>query len=335
MKFLIAGLGSIGRRHLRNLQALGEQDIILLRSNKSTLPDDELVGLPIETDLDAALAHKPDAVIISNPTAFHLDAAIPAAEAGCHLLLEKPISHTWERINELQDAVEQGNSQVLVGFQYRFHPGLRRVAKLLAEGAIGSPISVRAHWGEYLPDWHPWEDYRKSYSARAKMGGGVILTLCHPLDYLRWLIGDVESLWASTARSGELEINVEDTAEIGMQFSNGVIGSIHLNYLQRPAAHYLEIIGSQGTLRWDNEDGAVKLYQVEVGHWETFLPPDGFERNQLFLDEMDHFLKIIHGNTQPICTLSDGLAALELALAALRSAQGGQIQHIEAARHVS
>lgn len=329
MKFLIAGLGSIGRRHLRNLQALGEQDIILLRSNKSTLPDDDLVGLPIETDLDAALAHKPDAVIISNPTAFHLEAAIPAAQAGCHILLEKPISHTWERIDELQVAVEQGNGQVLVGFQYRFHPGLRRVAKLLAEGAIGSPISVRAHWGEYLPDWHPWEDYRKSYSARAKMGGGVILTLCHPLDYLRWLIGDVESLWASTARSGELEIDVEDTAEIGMKFTNGVIGSIHLDYLQRPAAHYLEIIGGQGTLRWDNEDGVVKLYQVEVGHWETFLPPDGFERNQLYLTEMQHFIQVVSGEAEPVCNLLDGIAALRLALGVLDSSRQSRIVTFE------
>ena len=155
MKFLIAGLGSIGRRHLRNLQALGEQDILLYRSGRSALPDDDLAGLPVETDLAAALAHKPDAVIVSNPTAFHLDVAIPAAEAGCHLLLEKPISHTWNRVDELRTAVKQGGGQVLVGFQFRFHPGLKKVAELLMDNAIGRPVSVRAHWGEYLHDWHP------------------------------------------------------------------------------------------------------------------------------------------------------------------------------------
>src|SRR3990170_4702715 len=90
-KFLIAGLGSIGRRHLRNLNALGENDVVLLRSHRSTLPDEELAGFAIETDLAQALEkHRPAAVIVSNPTALHLDIAIPAAEAGCTLLLEKP-----------------------------------------------------------------------------------------------------------------------------------------------------------------------------------------------------------------------------------------------------
>jgi predicted dehydrogenase len=80
MKFLIAGFGSIGRRHLRNLRTLGQTDIVLLRSHKSTLPDDEITGLPVETDITAALAHRPDAVIISNPTALHLEVAIPPPE---------------------------------------------------------------------------------------------------------------------------------------------------------------------------------------------------------------------------------------------------------------
>ena len=102
MKFLIAGLGSIGRRHFRNLRALGENDIVLLRSHKATLPDDELAGFPVETDVATALKnHRPDAVIVANPTAFHLDIAIPATEAGCHILLEKPISGSLERVDQL------------------------------------------------------------------------------------------------------------------------------------------------------------------------------------------------------------------------------------------
>lgn len=329
MKFLIAGLGSIGRRHLRNLQALGEKDILLYRTGRSTLPDEDLAGIPVETDLDAALAHKPDAVIVSNPTAFHLDVAIPAAQAGCHLLIEKPVSHNWDRIDELEQSVKSGGGQVLVGFHYRFHPGLQRMADLLAEGAIGKPVSVRAHWGEYLPDWHPWEDYRQSYSARADMGGGVVLTLCHPLDYLRWLLGDVKALWASTLNSGELEIEVEDTAEIGLQFASGVIGSVHLDYVQRPPRHDLEIIGSQGTLHWNNKDGVVNQYHAEDESWKSFSPPDDFERNQLFLDEMKHFLQVINSNEQPRCSLEDGIAALCLALAVHSSADSGQIQSWE------
>ena len=201
MKILIAGLGSIGRRHLRNLQDMNIGEFVLLRSRRATLPDDELVGIPTEQNLTEALQrHQPDAVVVSNPTAFHLDIAIPAAQAGCHLLLEKPISHTMEQVPTLAKIVAQKNLKVLVGFQFRFHIGLQRIKGLLDNGTIGAVTSIQAHWGEYLPAWHPWEDYRIGYAAREDLGGGVLLTLCHPFDYLRWLIGEVQSVFAMTAQ---------------------------------------------------------------------------------------------------------------------------------------
>jgi predicted dehydrogenase len=329
MKILIAGLGSIGRRHLRNLLALGEKDILLYRTRRSSLPDEELGDFPIVTDLKAALDQRPEAVIIANPTALHLGTAIPAAQIGCHLLLEKPVSHTIEGVSALRQAVQQGGGQVLVGFQFRFHPGLAQLATWIAEGAIGRPLSFRAHWGEYLPDWHPWEDYRQGYSARSELGGGVILTLSHPLDYLRWLLGEVDCLWALAAKSGDLEIDVEDTAEIGLRFQNGAIGSVHLDYNQRPPAHTLEIIGTRGTARWDNQDGSAWLYHAGRRKWQRVSPERGqglkrsFERNDLFLAEMRHFLAVARGEVQPACNLEDGIAALRLALAAQQSARQG------------
>ena len=324
MRFLIAGFGSIGRRHFRNLQMLGENDLVFYRSHRSTLPTDELRDFPVETDLRAALAHRPDAVIIANPTALHLDVAIPAAEQGCHLLIEKPISHSMERVDELLQAVKRSGSRVLVGFQFRFHPTLRRVHRWLEEGAIGRVVHVRAHWGEYLPHWHPWEDYRRSYSARADLGGGVVLTLCHPFDYLRWLVGEIESLWASTATLGDLELSVEDTANIELHFSNGALGQVHLDYLQRPPNHHLEIIGTEGMIRWDNTYGTCRVYRAATDVWESYTPPLGFERNDLFLDEMRHFRRVVASEEAPLCTLEDGIRALAVALAVHRSSQSRQ-----------
>jgi predicted dehydrogenase len=326
VKILIAGFGSIGRRHFHNLLALGEHDILFYRSGRSTLPDDELKGFVVETDLDAALSHLPQAVIIANPTALHLNVAIPAAEAGCSLFLEKPVSHNLDRVQELQAAVQRGGAKVFVGYQFRFHPGLRQLERLVEEDAIGRPVSVRAHWGEFLPGWHPWEDYRQGYSARQDLGGGVILTLCHPLDYLRWLLGEVTSLWAFTGQLSGLELSVEDTAEIGLRFASGALGSLHLDYCQRPPSHRLELIGMQGTLRWDNADGAVLLYRAGQDRWVNFPAPPGFERNTLFLDQMRHFLALARGEADPLCTLDDGIQSLRLALAAhLSQSQGKRI----------
>jgi len=331
MKFLIAGLGSIGRRHFRNLIALGENDIVFLRTRKSTLTDDELVGYPVETDIhDALKKHKPDAIIVANPTALHLDIAIPAAEAGCHILLEKPISNSLDRTEALQQAAQKSGSKILVGFQFRYHPTLNKARELIQSNAPGKILTVHAHWGEYLPQWHPWEDYRQSYAARDDLGGGVIRTLTHPLDYLRYLIGEVDSLWSFSGHVSALELDVEDVAEIGLKFANGAIGSVHLNYVQRPPRHTLEIVGTQGTLHWDNADGILHFHQMPAPFSsfsdnppaplvQTFAPSDGFNRNQLFVAQTRHFIETVRGESEPVCTLEDGMMTLRLALAALQS----------------
>ena len=171
------------------------EDIVLLRTRKATLPDDELADFPLETDIHEALQkHKPDAVIVANPTALHLDVAVPAAAAGHHMLLEKPVSDSLDRLDVLQGAAQKSGSRILVGFQFRYHPTLNQARELIQLGALGKILTVHAHWGEYLPQWHPWEDYRQSYAARADLGGGVIVTFTHPLDFLRSLVGEVESL---------------------------------------------------------------------------------------------------------------------------------------------
>jgi predicted dehydrogenase len=331
MKFLIAGLGSVGRRHLRNLTALGEQNIVLLRTRKATLPDDELARYPVETDINKALQnHKPAAVIVANPTALHLDVAIPAAEVGCHILLEKPVSDSLARLELLQQASQRSGSRILVGFQLRYHPTLNKARELIQTGALGQVLTVHAHWGEYLPQWHPWEDYRQSYAARADLGGGVIRTITHPFDYLRYLISEVESLWSFRGHISPLEIDVEDVAEIGLKFTNGAIGGIHLNYFQRPPVNQLEIVGTNGTLHWEHANGILHFHQMPApfGSFsdnppapvtQTFAPPEGFERNQLFVAQMRHFIETARGESEPLCTLEDGIRALELALAARNS----------------
>ncbi len=325
MKFMIAGLGSIGRRHLHNLLALGERDILLYRTHRSTLPDDELAPFPVETDLEAALAHQPDAVIVSNPTALHMGVAIPAAKNGCHILLEKPVAGKMnQEVGVLRQAAEENGTRILVGFQFRYHPVLNQIQTLIQSGELGRPYSFRAHWGEYLPGWHPWEDYRKGYAARKDLGGGVVNTLCHPLDYVRWLFGEVSSLSAVTGQISELALEVEDLAEITLRFENECVGSIHLDYFQRPPGHWLEVNCEKGHIHWDNEPGSARMYHVEGDKWENLEPPVDFERNDLFLAEMRHFLEVIAGKASPRVSLDDGVKALELTEAVHRSAETGR-----------
>lgn len=178
---------------------------------------------------------------------------------------------------------------------------------------------------------HPWEDYRISYSTRSDLGGGVILTLCHPLDYLQWLIGKVDAVWAFAGHFNDYELAVEDTAEIGLRFTNRVIGSVHLDYNRRPASHCLEIVGTTGALRWDNQDGITRLYRAQTSTWEAQPAPMNihnralFERNEMYLSEMQHFLDVLRGEKEPVCNLESGYRTLKVALAALESARKEQI----------
>lgn len=325
MRFLICGLGSAGRRHLRNLVALGQEDIVLFRTGKSTLPDEDLHQYPVETNFETALNRwNPTATIVANPTSLHMAVALPAAKAGSHLLIEKPISHNLDGIKELQDVIAEKAVQVLVGFQFRYHPGLNHVKRILEDQALGDIFTVDVVWGEYLPDWHPWEDYRESYSAKVELGGGVVLTLCHPFDYLRWLFGEPETIIAEIGNSGHLDLEVEDSADVILGFPAGFNATVHLDYLQRPEIHQLKIVGSKGTLIWDNADGSVRWWSVDANEWPTLTVPKGFDRNQLFLDEIEHFLEVVSGKVDPLCSLEDGIMALKVAMGIHRSADRGE-----------
>jgi len=319
MKFLIVGFGSIGRRHFQNLLKLGEKDILFYRTHKSTLDDNVLADYQVETDLESALAQRPDAVIIANPSAYHLDAAIPAARQGCHILMEKPISHSMQRVEEFSQLVQENGAKLLVGFQFRFHPNLLKIQELLEENKIGRVLSYRSHWGEYLPAWHPWEDYKQSYAARKELGGGVLLTLCHNFDYLRWLFGEAQIHSSLLGHNSDLGIEVEDTADIGLISNGDIIGSLHLNFTQLPGKHILDIVGTKGSIHWNYYKNQVDLYTFsEEGEVNTisFSAPDEFDRNDLFIEEMEHFINVINGQEEPVCSLDDGIKALELSVQA-------------------
>jgi predicted dehydrogenase len=324
-EILIAGVGSIGRRHLANLQALGWTRVRLLRRPSSVPAGGDLTPYPIDHDLDAALARRPLAVVVSNPTALHMSVALAAARAGAHLLIEKPISDQLEGVSRLEQAAAAAGLTVLVGFQFRFNPGLRRIKAWIDDGAIGDVVSAQVHWGEHLPGMHPWEDYRFGYAARSDLGGGVVLTFCHPFDYLSWLIGEIDQVSAVQARCNPFGLGVDTCVEVTLGFACGASGHVHLDFVQQPPEHRLTIVGTRGTITWSQDDHAARRYCPIAGRWETVAAPDGFNRNRMFLEEMRHFLACVRGDERPLCTLREGREALRLALTARQSMAGSPV----------
>lgn len=316
---LIVGLGSVGSRHLNNLRALGHSNFIFVRSHKGTLPELRLGDGMVTTDLDLALSYRPSITIVSNPTSLHLAVSLAAARAGCHLFIEKPLAHGLEGVDELQTLSRERNLTTMIGCQFRFHPLMISLSDQVKGGRIGNVVSARAEWGEYLPEWHPWEDHRQSYSARRDLGGGSILTLIHPLDYLYWLFGAVAQARASVRKIESLETDtIDDLAEITIEFTSGVIGQVHLDFIQRPPAHKLQLLGENGRVEWDYYAGTLRWQSVS-GEVDIEKVPDGFERNTMFLDEMRHFLECVEQRVPTRIPLQDGIAVLDIALRAEQS----------------
>ena len=150
------------------------------------------------------------------------------------------------------------------------------------------------------------------------MGGGVVLTLSHPLDYLRWIFGEVKELYALAGKFSDLEIESEDTAEVLLSFSHNLTGSLHLDYYQQPKRHDLSIICSDGTVHWEYETRTVRLEKAS-GEIAEIGAPGNYERNHMYIAEMQHFLDICRKGDTPLCGYNDGKRALELAWGILQS----------------
>lgn len=330
MRFLVCGLGSIGRRHLGNLLALGEDDVFGLDPDAAARAQVEREhGVPVVTTLAEAWPRRPHAVLVTTPTASHLPVAREAVERGCHVLVEKPLAHTWDGVEELVAAAEARGLVTLVGCNLRFEPGLARVKQLLDAGAIGRVVSAGIEFGSWLPDWRPWQDHRHGYAAARALGGGIVLDAIHELDYACWLLGEPVRVACLTAQVDALELETEAVAAILLAFEGGALAEVHLDYVQRTPSRTCRLIGEEGTLRWDFATGEVRLFAD--GAWTTFEREPAWQTNDMYLDELRHFLRCLAREEEPAQPLREGARVLELALAALAAAEEETVRTLPAA----
>ena len=191
VKILIIGYGSIGKRHVNNLLSYSNLEVILVTKQKSISGSNRV---RIFRNLDDAIRENPDIALITNETKFHIPVAKRLAKRGIDLFIEKPLSDSLNDMRSLEEIVKKRKLVTMVGCNFRFFPPIVNIKKLISKNQIGKIISVQVENGSYLPDWHPYEDYRRGYAAKKKLGGGVVLTQIHELDYLRWFFGKVSEV---------------------------------------------------------------------------------------------------------------------------------------------
>lgn len=316
---LVIGLGSIGRRHLRNLAArFPEAQLHVLRHRAA--PDEEAtaLGAILHSDPDIALALDLDLVVLATPSANHIDLLPRLIAKGCHLLVEKPIVAEQTDCTSILRALETAPPAVRAsGFNFRYLPSLQRAHALIQEGALGHLARASLTAGLWLPDWRPDQDYTAGYSADATRGGGVELDLVHEIDVARWFFGDLELNYARGAHQSSLDIRANDTAlAVLSNPQGGPFVQIALDYISRQRVRHYEVVGDAAGLDWDL---AGKLTQLTPnGSVALSTGPADFDVAQTFMSMLDSVAAAMTGDTSvpPPQSLADGIASTHLALQA-------------------
>ena len=305
--FLVVGCGSIGRRHIRNLGTLGAGRVLLYDPDETALAE-ATTGTEAEPvdSLEQGFAENPTAVLVCTPPDKHLDIALRAVNAGAHLFVEKPIAPTAEGCDALISAADDAGRILMVGYNLRFQAGIEKMHELVRSGEVGEIFSIRAEFGQYLPDWRPGTDYRTGYYARPESGGGILLDASHELDYLTWIAGQPESIYALIDRKSDLEIETEDLVLLLMRLDSGAFAEVHLDVLEHGYTRRCKIVGSRATLEWDFNAG-VTIQRIGSDMAEEFPTRD--DVNDMYLQELAFFLRCLSGETTPPV---DGRRAVEV-----------------------
>jgi predicted dehydrogenase len=326
LRLAVVGCGSIGRRHARNLHALGAPDVALcdLDRGRAAALAGEIGAVVVTDDLDALLDRwRPHAVLVCTPPTSHLDVAARAIDAGAHVFCEKPLAASLDGVLALLERVEAHGRFLMMGMCYRFHPALRRLHQRVAGGTVGRLLAAQLWGGHYLPDWHPWADYRTEYSARRALGGGVLLDSIHAFDIVRWALGEPVEATGMLGRVSDLDIDTEDVAAAILRLEDGAIVEVHVDYLQRHRQQRIEVVGAEGTLVWDASEAGLRWRRAGDRGWSR--EPIAWSVNDMYVAELCEFLDCVASGRRPALDGLEGWATLALAEAVRESAARGRL----------
>lgn len=321
-KALVVGSGSIARRHLANFRRLlPDAEVCCVSASGRALADGETAATTQLPSLAAAVEWAPDLAVVASPAPLHLDHACRLLDARIPVLIEKPLSDSIARVRDAAPLLMRHRDRIEIAYNLRFLSSAQRMKALIDEGRVGRILGLRIEVGQYLPDWRPHADYRRQVSASRSLGGGVLLELSHELDYLTWMFGRFDRVFCVAANSGQLEIDVEDHADILLS-RDGLTAQVHLDFLQRRASRSCKVIGATGTLHWDLIANLISL-EGPAGDDILFSEP-AVDRNDMYVEQLRGFIEVAAGRAAPRITLDDGLAVINMIEAMRESAASGR-----------
>ena len=325
MKYLVVGGGSMGKRRIRCLLASNVKSeqirMVDMRADRQAEVR-EKYNVDSLSDLDAGLEWNPDAVVVSVPGAAHMGVNLAAARRKKHVFCEVPLATSLDGVEELSKLVEQHKLIFAPGCQPPMHPLFKQVKRWMGETEFGRTLCVIAEFGQYLPDWHPYEDYRKFYAADQKMGGGNLDVIAQDLANFYWLLEDrATELFAAGHKVSSLEIMANDVWDISAGTSKGTRMFLHFDLIQRAGRSMLRIISENGTIELNMTEGAARRFLASTKQSETKSLPPGYVYEQCYIDEIGTFIGCIEGKAKWYNPLPTAIDVVKFLIAMQTSAE--------------
>ncbi len=305
MKVCFVGTGSIGRRHIKNLRFICSEQKIPLRIDvlrSSHTPIDEVVPLiDYEYFQSTEMKMDYDAVFITNPTVCHYETVKELCHHSKNFFVEKPV---FADLSSPPKSLElPAENLYYVACPLRYDKILKEARKFVRSHNI---YSARAICSSYLPQWRLGQDYRNTYSASKKMGGGVCIDLIHEWDYLQWMFGRPQEVKMIYGKLSELEIDSEDIAIYIARYEQMFL-ELHLDYFGRHAERKLELYCQEGKFEFDIIQGTVKKGEEILEEFKE-VP------NEKYIRELKNFLKMINGEQKSVNNLEQAYETMKIAL---------------------
>lgn len=327
----------MGKRRVRNLRIL-KIDVIGFDTNKERRKQaSDLYGITVADNLSAALEQNPDALVISTPPDMHKEHALVAIKRKIPFFTEV---NTMEP-KDMQEIIELCERNDVIGMpscNVAFHPSVKRIKDVLEKKKIGKILTFYFRSGAYLPDWHPWEKISDYYVYKKETGGGRDQIMWE-LSWIFQVMGSPKTVFAQTRKLGDFDADIFDTYNLQIEFEKGELGNIMVDVIQRPSSRYCEIVGTNGTLKWDYDNKMVKYWSAGESKWMSYPEKNdyfGYPKEKLktgfaskdegmvesYIDEMKEFVEVVKGKV-PEFTFNEEKILLETMFEAEISAEKG------------
>jgi len=321
----VIGLGNIAKRHRQNLKLICPDATIIALSASGRIPGKRIEFADVLlTDLISVIESKPDLVIVASPAPFHEAHANEFIKRHIPVLIEKPVTSDPHSAQRLLELTQEYSSQVIVGYCLRYLSSAIEMKCLLSQNFIGKIYNCSASVGQFLPDWRPNKHYTDSVSANESLGGGALLELSHELDYLDWLLGPLELEYSQLRSTKELELEVEEIADLVLTNHKGTVCTLHMDFIQKSPQRECTFIGSTGRLHWNLLTNTITHHGRE-GTRTLYSEPE-WDKNQMYLNMLTDFIADIHREENSAHSLIDASRTVKLISQIKQEAVWGMVQ---------